>query len=122
MTPPKVTTSARAMALKLASLGEPFDAAALVAHSGCAHVTALAVLGKLVAEGAIARVAHGWYAAHGVIPVHTPKPGGMVAMAIGEREDKARHLAEVERWLVDCPRLPPARPPAFNERGQRRSA
>lgn len=108
---PKVATSARAMALKLAQLGEPFDAAALSSYAGCSHVTALAVLGKLAAEQLLSRVAHGWYAQPGAFPEHKPKPGGMVAMARGESEAKARHLAEVEAWLTSKEQFPGATAP-----------
>jgi hypothetical protein len=121
MSPPVVTTSAKSWALKLAALSVPFDAAALVAAAKCAPVTAQTVLGKLAAEGVIKRVAHGWYAAHGVIPEHTPKPGGPVAMARGVQEARARELAAAEAWLATKEPLPAARPPAYVERGHRRA-
>lgn len=119
---PKIALSAKTCAMRLAALNVPFDAAALVNAAGCSHATAQVVLSKLVSDGSLARVSRGWFAAHGVIPVHKPKPGGPVAMARGEKEEAARQLMAAEAWLAECPKLPPARPPVFNERGQRRSA
>jgi hypothetical protein len=122
MTGPLVTVSTRAHASRLAARGKPFDASALMEASGCSSSTAQTVLGKMAAAGDLSRVAHGWYAAPGVMPKHTPKPGGAVAMARGENEERARELAAAEAWLAEKPKLPPARPPVFRERGSRRSA
>lgn len=98
---PKLTLSARTHAMRLSALGKPFSAAELMHASGCSSPTAQTMLGKLAAEGVLCRVAHGVYAAPGVIPVHKARPGGFVAYARGETEDRARYLAEVDAWLAD---------------------
>lgn len=131
---PKIATSARSMALKLAQLGESFDAAALSSYAGCSHVTALTVLGKLAADGALHRVAHGWYALEPRRDhdVDKGRPvNGMCALARAERAHKAGELAEVEAFLSSREQWPgcttplpsaQSRPPVFHERGSRRLA
>lgn len=124
MSAPVLVASTRAHATRLAARGAPFDAAALMAASGCSSSTAQTVLGKMAADGSISRIAHGVYGAPGLIPQHTPRPGGNVqcARAVAEREAFARRLAAAEEWLADCPPLPKARTAQFNERGSRRTA
>lgn len=131
MSGPVLVVSTRTHAIRLAARGAPFDAAALMAASGCSSSTAQTVLGKMAAEGSLARVAHGFYARPGLIPQHTPRPGGnvQVAKALAEREEFARKLAAADAFLTskeqwpgcDAP-LPSARAAQLNERGSRRTA
>jgi hypothetical protein len=121
---PKISISVRTWAERIAALKLPFDKRALMSASGCSDATAQAMLGKLTADGVIERVSRAWYAAPGVIPKHTPKPGGAVAMARGVQEERARELAAAEAWLADKPALPSAssRAVPYTDRGSRRSA
>lgn len=112
--PPRIGPSLKTTCLRLAQTTESAICADdVVRATGCTRGSALHVLSELSTEGKLFRWAHGFYGAtpREDRPVDKGKPAnGMCQLMRAERAHKAVELAEVERWLKDCPPLPKCTP------------
>lgn len=121
MTPPTIIPSLRQRVLQIArDTGYALSPDDVVRGTGCTADAARIVLADLARDGQLFAIATGWYAVER--PVEKPlKRNGNPHVFAGrsERKSKAVELAEVERWLRDCPPLPKCRP---NFNPQRRGA
>lgn len=107
---PRVTLSARTVALKLSQTHYAISADDVSRAAGCSLNTAEIELDKLRRDGLLFSLATGYYGAKP--EEHKPtRRGTFIAIAKGERKSKAVELAEVEAWLTSKEQFPGATSP-----------